>query len=197
VENYISSPNNLSVDPWLDDEIDHSDEPLVVQLKNANRLERLRTTLRVNTTITMLTSPLARILRRDWNLVSAKLFVNALDKDYEQLIRQEVSELAWQAADLHDLASALPVSQTEAAWMRPRTLHIQIVHPITAQWLRAFVVYDRAFAKLINAEKAGRMTKQQRLAMIRPCQLSYMGFKAIAMKMCLKSTEELLAEAGF
>lgn len=193
----IINTTSLNVDTDLDRELEDSNEPLVVELKCSHRIEKIRTSLTASATVTFSTSPVARILRRDWNLVSAKMFLNCLDEEYAKLVQDDADELAWQTNDLLDMVKSLPIGNMEMAWMRPRQLNLQIVHPLAAQWLRAFVKYDKAFAILINAEKAQRITRAKRWQLTFPTQMAYMGFKARAMKLPLKSTSELLEEAGF
>ncbi|WP_234265109.1 hypothetical protein [Hydrogenophaga sp. NFH-34] len=192
----IINHNDLSVDRVLDNELETSTEPLVVELKNGHRLQRIRASMSAAASIQFATSPIARILRRDWNIVSAKLFLNCLDPDWAKLVREDAAEMTWQMSDLLDIVKSLPVGQIEHAWMRPRKINLQIVHPICAQWLRAFTKYDQAYTILINAQKSGRMQPKQRWALTLPSQMAYMGFKARAMKLPLKSTTELLEEAG-
>lgn len=192
----IFKTTDLTVDELLDNEVGESTEPLVVEMKNAHRLERIRASMKASASLVLVASPVARILRRDWNLVSAKLFLNCLDSEYAKLVREDAAEMTWQMSDLLDMAKTIPLTGVDQSWMRPRQLNLQIVHPIAAQWLRAFTRYDQAYTILINAQKSGRITPKRRWAYTFPCQMAYMGFKARAMKLPLKSTAELLEEAG-
>lgn len=186
----------LDVDPTLDREIDSSTDPVVVQMKNNDRLERIRTTLRARASIIFSTAPVSRVIRRDWNIVSAKLFLNAIDDRLRTRIANDLTELHWQANDLLDALKSIPRPKDEAMWMRPRLVEVQVVHPLAAQWLRSMRTIDECYLIMINAEKAGVITRKHRWAMVAPTQLAYMGFKASAMNLPLKSTAELLEEAG-
>lgn len=189
-----STLDALTVDPVLDSELAQSTEPLVVTLKNSDRLDSLRVNLRATTSVVFTASPVARILRRDWNLVCAKLFLNALDPEYAKKIQENVIELSWQTQDLSETVGAMPFGELDLSWMRPRKLELQIIHPLAGRWLHAFQRYDEAFSILINAQKAGKLTPKQRWSLTSSCQLSYIGFKAIAMKLPLKTATELLEQ---
>lgn len=189
-------PENLDTEAELDAQLDQSNDPLIVQMKNENRIANLRASLRASVTITMQTSPLSRVMRRDWNIVSAKLFLNAIDQSYQQQIKHDLDELHWQSDDLLEQLQLFPAEKLDSSWMVPRQLNLQVVHPLTASWLRAFRKFDKSIAILINAERAELITRRQRFSFLAPVQLAYFSFKATAMKLPLKTTDELLSEAG-
>lgn len=190
------SNDHLDTDAALDDELEHSVDPLVVRMKNEHRLTNLRASLRAEATIMMKTSPISRVMRRDWNIVSAKLFLNALEPAYQSQIKRDLDELHWQVDDLWDQVKHLPSSGIDSSWMVPRQLTLQVVHPLTASWLRGFRKFDDCFSALLVAEKGTLITRRQRFAFLAPVQLAYFSFKATAMKLPLKTTDELLTEAG-
>ncbi|ABM59448.1 hypothetical protein Veis_3733 [Verminephrobacter eiseniae EF01-2] len=167
-----------------------------VELKNEHRMNALRTRMRAHVDVTFQASPVARVMRRDWNIVSSKLYVNALAQDYRQRIESDMIEMTWQMDDTADQVRAMPFEKLDTSWLHPRRMQVQVVHPITAAWLRSMVAMDEMYAKLICAEKAGMITLRKRHALLLPCQLSYMAFKATAMKMQLRCTDELLIQAN-
>lgn len=187
---------NLDIDPTLDQAIDSSDDPLVVQLKNTERLSKIRADFRASAKLIFNTSPVSRVMRRDWNIVSAKLFLNALDPRIKQRIASDLTELHWQSNDLLEGLQSLPMSKVEPMWMRPRKIELQVVHPLAAQWLRCMRTIDECYLIMINAEKSGVITRKHRWAMLAPTQMAYMGFKASAMNLPLKDARQLLEEAG-
>jgi len=195
-ERPATMPSLLVVDSALDNEIDNATDPLIVEMKNTHRLDRIRTNLRADVTVVFKTSPVSRVMRRDWNLVSAKMFLNAIDERQRKRIATDLTELHWQANDLLDALQALPMPKEDWAWMRPRQIDAQVVHPLAAQWLRCMKTIDECYLILINAEKAKIITRKQRWAMVAPSQLAYLGFKTSAMNLPLKSTTELLEAAG-
>ena len=191
-----TTPASLNADKELDLELEKSVDPVIVQMKNENRIAKLRAKLRAEATITMRTSPISRVLRRDWNIVSAKLFLNSLEADYQKEIRSDLDDLHWMVDDLLDQLTVMPIGKLDASWMVPRQLNVQVIHPLTASWLRAFRNFDKCFEILINAERSQLITRKQRFAFSTPVQMAYLSFKAKAMKIPLKTTDELLSEAG-
>lgn len=189
--------NSLQVDPVLDEQIDSSSDPLVVELKNENRLDNLRTNMRVSTSLQFNTSPMSRVMRRDWNLVSAKLFLNTLDREKCAVIKEDLIEFTWQCNALLETLQAIPMASVDPFYLHPRRLDIQIVHPLAAGWLRAMRTLDECYVIMINAEKSGRISRKQRWALATPCQLSYMGFKSSAMDRPLSQTTQLIEDTVY
>lgn len=175
---------NLTVDALLDEDF--------VELKNGDRMARLRPRMSTCVALTFKAGPISRIMRRDWNIVSTKLYYNALSHVLCKQIESDMDEFGWQVSDTADQVNAMPFHRLEESWLRPRNMQIEVVHPITAAWLRAMNVFDGVYAKLICAEKAGMITRSKRLSLMIPCHLSYMAFKCTAMDIRLKSTDELL-----
>jgi len=167
----------------------------VVQLKNTHRMDSLRPRMRAYVNATFEASPVARVMRRDWNILSSKLYMNAIDSDYRKRIEDDLVEMSWQIDDTADQVRCMPFQRLDREWLAPRHMQVQVVHPMTASWLRSMMVLDEVFALLICAEKAGMITRRKRISILLPCQLSYMTFKATSMKMEFKSADELLETA--
>lgn len=188
---------HLAVGPTLDEQIEMSSDPLVVQMKNSDRLERIRASMTARADLIFHTSPVSRVMRRDWNIVSAKLFLNALDERLRQRIADDLVELVWQSTDLlESLQTNIRLDKQDMIWMRPRKIELQVVHPLAAQWLRCMRTIDSCYLIMINAEKSGIITRKHRWAMMGPTQMAYMGFKSSAMNLPLKAAKDLLEEAG-
>lgn len=186
----------LDASKSLDHEIllreqESGDRPI---LKNLHKLDRIRAKYRATTDVWVLASPIARVLRRDWCLVTSKMFLNVAETpSLEAKIRNELQELHWQIDDLADQVKIFPFAR-DTSWVTPRPMTIDIVHPLAASWLRAMMKMDKVFVDLVCAEKAERITRRQRFSLLLPSQLAYMGFKATSMQLQLKTASELLAE---
>lgn len=162
-------------------------------LKNADRMAELRTPLRATITVAFDASPIARVMRRDWNLVSAKLYIHALNKAYRDQIEEDAMEMNWQIDDTYDDVSTMPwFGKIDKAWLHTREMQIDVVHPIAATWLRSMVKMDEIYASLICAEKSGLITLKKRRAIVLPCQISYLAFKATALKMDYSCQDSVL-----
>lgn len=179
--NSAPAEQTLIVDPMLDAELSASQDPVVVQLKNEGRLDGYRRTLRAEKSILFQTSPMSRVVRRDWNIVSAKMFLNLFDRKLKYRIQDGLMELNWQADDLLEGLKRLPMNHVQGVRLRPRLIHVQVVHPFAAQWLRCLRTLDACYEVLINAEQGKVLTRRQRWAMMAPAQLAYLAFKAAAM----------------
>jgi len=186
---------SLRTDLALDAVVDSSTDPLVVELKGSERLAKLKLDLMVQTTTLFKTSPVSRVMRRDWNIVTVKMFFNTMDPRMMARIRDDLTELQWQAADLLDSLKSIPMSKVEPMWMRPRSIEVQVISPLAGQLLRTMKIIDQCYLIMINAEKAEIITRKRRWAMMAPVQLAYLGFKTAAMNLPLKSTTELLESA--
>ena len=184
-------PKVLSVNLEPDDSV-----PLIdVELKNAHRMEALRPRMRAYVDATFEASPVARVMRRDWNIVSSKLYMHALDPAYRKKIEADLVEMSWQIDDTAEQVRSMPFHRLDRQWLRARRIQAQVIHPMTAAWWRSMMALDEAFALLICAEKAGMITRRKRISILLPCQLSYMAFKATAMKTEFKSADELINDS--
>lgn len=184
----------LSLDNLMD-AADNGDSDLIA-LKNDHRIQTLRTRQRAFVDVTFEASPVARVMRRDWNILSAKLYINSLSPAYREKIEEDAVEMAWLVNDTADQVRTMPFQHLERSWLRPRRMHVQVVHPILATWLRCMRTLDEVYALLICAEKTGLITARQRHAIVLPSQLAYLAFKCTAMRIPLKTTDELLVDAS-
>lgn len=165
-------------------------------MKNADRLEDIAARMSVDSQQTVFqTSSVSRVIRRDWNIVCAKMFVFGLKRDYRKKIEEDLNELHWQVADLAEVTDIGLFSEQDASWLSPVTVSLRIVCPQGASWLRAMHAWDNSDAKLITAVKAGLITKEKRFAMMAAVQMAYVGFKGTAMRKPLKTSSEMLEEA--
>lgn len=178
-------------------ELDDEDGAIAVALKNTHRIQQINTRISAFKDVTMWTSPMARLMRRDWNILSAKLYINAKDSEYASRIKEDLAEMAWVISDLADQVRIMPLLEVSTSWLRPRKMSVQIIHPMTASWLRCMIELDETFMRLICAEKAELIQRKRRHQLMLPCQLAYMGFKATSMKIPLKSSDELMEGATY
>lgn len=143
----------------------------------------IRARMRAREKIIFEASPVARIIRRDWNFVSTKLYINALDREYRMLIDDDANELCWQVEDALEDTLRMPFERVDTKWMRPRNIELEIIHPIAAKWLRAMINLDKMYALLVSAEKRGLITRRKRHGFILPSLVAYVAFKSTATKM--------------
>lgn len=135
---------------------------------------------------------MARVMRRDWNIVCAKLYLNARDHAYRKQIESDAVEMSWQVDDTADQIRAMPFQRLDRSWSHPRRMRLEVIHPLAAAWLRSMLTMDEIYTLLISAEKAGMITRRKRHAILLPCQIAYMAFKATAMKVEFRCTDDAL-----
>lgn len=146
--------------------------------------------MRAHQQVTFEASPIARIIRRDWNFVSIKLYIHAFDPEYSKIINDDIIDFAWQVDDAYDDISRMPFQKVDATWMRPRSMSLEIVHPITARWFKTMIKLDKIYSALVSAEKAGLISKRKRHAFILPSLIAYTNFKSTATKIKFYKDDE-------
>ena len=182
----------LSIDDCLLNAASDDGDSDLVALKNDHRIKALRARQRAYVDTTFEASPVARVIRRDWNILSVKLYINALSPAYKDRIAADMTEMAKQVHETAEDVRAMPFGHLERSWLRPRRMNLEVVHPITAMWWRSMLTLDEIYAILICAEKTGLISARKRQAIMLPCHLSYLAFKCTAMKIQLKTSDELL-----
>ena len=190
----VSTPSPTSAAAHLQTPQPDAPSSVQVEMKNSDRMQSLRARMRAHVDTTFQTGPMARVMRRDWNIVSAKLYVHAIDPAYRKRIEDDIVEMCWQVDDTADEVRAMPFQRLDRSWLHPRRMQLEVVHPLTARWLRAMMTMDELFALLVSAEKAGMITRRKRHAILLPCQVTYLAFKATAMKMSFSSGDALLSD---
>ena len=170
--------------------------PMEGVLKNQNRINEIECRLSIeNINPIFVSGAVYRCVRRDWNIVSAKLFVNCLKREKRALIESDLADLHWAIGDLGNITSLPPFVDANTEWLQTHQLTLRLVHPFCASWLRAMVAWDLSIARLIASEKKGLISTSKRREIVRPATMAYMGFKARAMGAITKSSSQLITEA--
>lgn len=157
-------------------------DPRLTTLKNADRIDEIVSSLVFQRQETFAAGPIARTTRRDWNIVSAKMFVFSRNANYRALIEADLAEFQYQVSELYKMASIGTFNDVDTSWLQKITLDLKIVSPMSASWLRAMKVWDTCTARLLSAEREGTLDKPMKRRMMHPVVISYIGFKRRAMK---------------
>ena len=189
----LSAPPNQP--PQAEQTYVTSVDPKLTTLKNGNRIDEIISAMRVETTEQFLTHPVARTVRRDWNIVSAKMYVFCLREDYKVLIAKDLDEFQSQVKELLKIASIDVFSDVDTSWLQRIDLDITIVNPMGSAWLRALKTWDVCVARILSAERVGFIDRQKRIQMLRPATMAYLGFKSTAMKGKKQSLRDLVEES--
>ena len=159
-------------------------------VKNQLRIDEIRARMVTERRITILTSTMSRIMRKDWNIVSTKMYVHTLDPKLKTKVSNALAELSWEVADLNEGAEFSLFKNLDHSWLAPEVFMIKIVSPESASWLRAIQNIDLCIAKMLSAEKQGLIEKKQRLAALAGVNLAYTAFKYAAMNMPIPQRAE-------
>lgn len=164
-------------------------------MKNMDRLEDIATRMAAeNNEIVFQTASISRTIRRDWNIVCAKMFVFGLKREYRKKIEEDLNEFHWQVNDLAESTSLGVFADQNTSWLKPVTVTLRIVCPLGASWMRAMQSWDNSDAKLMTAVKANLISKEKRFAIMAATHMAYGGFKGTAMRKPMRSATEMLED---
>lgn len=135
-------------------------------------------------------APMARMLRRDWSVVSAHLHYTIRHGDFKQRLDLALDELQVQADDLMAQMSIPFLLKLDSSWLNPVTMRFPIVNRQMKRCLKIIEQVDQSYATLITATREGIITRQRQSEMIAPVHFVYANFKAIAMRKPLKTYEQ-------
>lgn len=159
-------------------------------IKNQRRIDEVRARMVVESKITILTSTMSRIMRKDWNIVTTKMYVHTLNPSIKLRVTEALTELNWEVADLQESAIFGLFKNLDHTWLAQENFVVKILSPESASWLRAVQSIDVCIAKMLTAEKQGLIEKKQRLAALAGVNLAYTAFKYAAMNMAIPKRAE-------
>jgi hypothetical protein len=159
-------------------------------IKNQRRIDEVRARMVVESKITILTSTMSRIMRKDWNIVSTKMYVHTLNPSIKMRVTEALAELNWEVADLQESATLSLFKNLDHSWLAQENFLVKVLSPESASWLRAVQSIDICIAKMMTAEKQGLLEKKQRLAALAGVNLAYTAFKYSAMNMAIPQRVE-------
>jgi hypothetical protein len=150
-------------------------------LKNDHRIQEIDSSMEANTQVTLLSSTMSRIMRKDWNIVCAKMYVFSLDRAIGHKINDALNALHWQVSDLVESPTVSIFKYSDTSWLKPEDFELRVVSAEAASWLRAICKIDDCVAKLLTAQHEGHIDKQIRVRALAAVSLAYTNFKFIAM----------------
>ncbi|ABM39598.1 hypothetical protein Pnap_4316 (plasmid) [Polaromonas naphthalenivorans CJ2] len=166
-------------------------------MKNADRIEEIACNMAVvKKEVLFLTHPVSRTIRRDWNIVSAKMYVFGLKRDYRVLIQEDLAELHHQIDELYKVASMGLFSDVDTSWLNMLRVEVKIISANSSSWLRAMKTWDACVARLLTAERLGIIDRKQRKHILYPVTKAYIGFKNTAMRGKAQNARELVEEGS-
>lgn len=152
-------------------------------MKNADRIDEIACTMSVvSKEVLLMTSPISRTIRRDWNIVSAKMYVFGLKRDHRALMEEDLKELHHQINELYVTASMGMFSDLDVSWLDLLRIEVKIISAQSSSLLRAMKIWDACVARLLTAERMGIIDKKTRRNILFPATTAYLGFKKTVMR---------------
>jgi hypothetical protein len=133
-----------------------TDDGLV--LKNTGMIEDIITRLEHRADVDLVSWQISRILRRDYNIVSKKMFIRCRDRNGREQVRGLIEELMLQAEMLRGESLKYEAFK-ETHPLVPTALVLRVVSPETMQMLKALLVIDQAIGLVKSANIAGHVDK--------------------------------------
>jgi len=149
----------------------------VKPVRDTERIERICAPIEARVRLVLRTASLCRSVRKDFNIVTAKMFlargakVAALSFTLRELERACVeAELAADAFRAH-----------YGVEFPPQAFELRIVSPFANRYVRSITRLDAANGLLIAAETRGAIERRVRHKIVRPCLALLFALKRIAL----------------
>lgn len=157
--------------------------PLAPSQPNAlGRIANAGVSLQAKRAVTFKCSPIARVMRRDWSLVSYRVMRAVQRPEFARKLQESLKEMQVQVNDL-EAQVAIPLFQElPTEWLTPIPMEFPIIHRHMAHMLRCFEQVDHSYALLLSATREGLITRKRQWQLFAPIIYVYCSFKAAAMQ---------------
>lgn len=125
-------------------------------IKNTARIERIESRMEKRLTVQVFSWQISRVIRRDFNLLSAKMYMRGQDKKQKAQISELLLELSLQSASL----KAESTNFSDDPNPTIRELPIRIVSPESAMLYQALKEADKVYARLGFAYREHQITER-------------------------------------
>ncbi|WP_143450326.1 hypothetical protein [Janthinobacterium sp. BJB446] len=160
-------------------------------LKNVDKIECIRTRMDSRMTVSLYSWQASREIRRDFNLLSCKIFTRGQDKRFLAQVRELLLEMVTEGEFLK--ADALPFF--DGALPEPMHFPLRIVCPEAGLLLRAFQDADKPIAYLNLAASSGKLDRIAANDMAFPFLAAYRNLKMFLLGInTSKETAQALGE---
>lgn len=132
-----------------------------IDLKHQNRIDEIDCRTRAISLIKLKTTYASQILRKDWNIVTAKMFILCIQRKDED-IKRDLDELKWQAQNLAEGNDLALFKNIDTDWLNKLDFKLTIIHPTGAAWLRHILSIDNSVAILYAAQRIGLIDRYHR-----------------------------------
>jgi hypothetical protein len=149
------------------------------ELKNQARLDRITVAeVKILHSTDMKTSYAFKMMRKDWNLLTCKMFwlcKYAIDRQIQ--LAEALNELDHQIDEVIQGPDFSMFWGLDSSWLAPITFEFQIINPYAAQLFRAIQKIDYMMALIFSAEREGLIDRQQRIRIIAGVVFAYIALK--------------------
>lgn len=162
-------------------------------LKNVGRIEDIDTRMEVRTDANLRSWQCSRILRRDFNLVTAKMYIKCRDKRDRRQVKDLISEFVLRSEFLKAESELCELSYD----LQVGTVPLRIVSPEASLLYKTFMDIDLVIAKLTCAEMDQRLTHEKAQEMPLDVFCAYSDLKTYVLGVTqMKTAAELGQENG-
>lgn len=146
-------------------------------VRDAERIERIRTPVEARVRVVLYTAPLCRAVRKDYHIVSAKMFLARGEKVRALSEALREAERACVEAQLY----ARRYRGEYGVQFPPQSFELRVVSPFAHRYLRAILELDPVNLLLLQAETRGVLARRERMEIVRPCLALLFEVKRIAL----------------
>ena len=148
-------------------------------MRDADRIERILAPTEARIRLTLYTAPLCRTIRKDYNIVTTKMY---LARDHKTLLLSKTLRELERAAVEAELASERYRSADYAdIKFAPSIFDVRVVSPFANRYQRSIARIDAVNHLLMLAETKGLMTRKERQDMLNPAIALLYELKRIAL----------------
>lgn len=151
------------------------------ELKNQAKLDRIIVSeARILHSTDMKTSYAFKMMRKDWNLLTCKMFrFCKYTIDDHILLEEALNELDHQIDEVIQGPDLSMFWGLDLSWLAPIRFDFQIINASAAQFFRAIQKIDYMMALIFSAEREGLIDRQQRIRIIAGVVFAYIALKRL------------------
>jgi len=160
-------------------------------IKNVHKIEYINAPVDTRIVANFYSWQVSREIRRDFNLLSAKIVMRARTDTAKKRIHEMLMEMRLQAQLLVTESERLPVRQLAM----PQEVDLRIVAPLAATLYRVFNEADMSIARITEASKSGDIMQSNADSLLEPFFTAYKDLKLYILGTAIGNTKTA-AELG-
>ena len=165
------------------------------ELKNESKIERIHESqLRIRNSTSLKTSYAFKMMRKDWNLLTAKMYwLSKYTMEEQMRLTESLDELDHQIGTVIEGPDFAMFWGLDSSWLSPITFDFLIINAHAAQFFRAIQKIDYMMSLIYSAEREGLIDRQQRIQIIAGVVFAYIALKRLLVAGKNESAEEISA----